>query len=154
MKNFSKEIIEIDGTEYTLFLNREGIVSFEKYSRAEKKKLEEIKNEIIEFAKNQKEVEITDDVNPFEDNEISEKEKIIDATAEAQTNLYKRLYWIMLYTEHKLPISKANELFDKACEEYGEEQIIALADQIMEDANSNRVNKDELKKLPALRPRN
>ena len=32
MKEFSKEIIEIDGKEYTLFLNRLGVVAFERYT--------------------------------------------------------------------------------------------------------------------------
>lgn len=153
MKNFSKEIIEINGTEYSLFLNREGIVAFEKYSRNESKKLQEIAKKLNEKAKTSVAFEVKDDANPFEDKEILENEELINETANAQSNLYKRLYWIMMYTDQKLTISEVNDLYDKACEEYGEEQIIALADQIVEDANSNKVNKDELKKLPALRPR-
>jgi hypothetical protein len=62
------------------------------------------------------------------------------------------MFWILLYTHHKLSLEKAEELFDKACEEYGRSQIIALEDQMVDDANKDRVTKENLKNLPALRP--
>ena len=42
-KNFSEEIIEIDGKEYKLFINRIGIVNWEKMTKAKRmgKALEE-----------------------------------------------------------------------------------------------------------------
>ena len=38
MKEFSKETIEIGGKEYTLFLNRAGIVAWEKFCKEYQKK--------------------------------------------------------------------------------------------------------------------
>lgn len=155
MKSFSKEIIEIDGKEYSLFLNREGIVSFEQYSKNETSKIKELTEKIKQITEqdNNSQLVIDDNANPFEDKKIIEKNEIIEEVETANKNLYKRLYWIMLYTEHKLSVSQASELYDKACEEYGMEQIHALADQIVEDANTNQVNNEQLKKLPALRPK-
>ena len=61
----------------------------------------------------------------------------------------------MLYENHKFSLSKASELYDKAVEEYGEGQIIALGNQMIEDANIDKFAKDnsELKNLTALRPK-
>ena len=36
MKELSKEIIEVNGKEYTLFLNRKGLVAWEKITNATK----------------------------------------------------------------------------------------------------------------------
>ena len=152
MKELSKETIEIDGQDYTLFLNRAGIVAWEKYARSEKKKIQNLKekyNSII----NEKVVEfdkLNDDTNPFEG-----LENVDDITNDAQIilNMYKRLYWIMLYSEHQLSISQASELFDKAVDEYGEEQIIALGDQMVNEVNTNPNKEKELKNLTALKPR-
>ena len=41
MKDISTNVIEIDGKEYTLFLNRKGIVAHEKYCIEEDKKLQD-----------------------------------------------------------------------------------------------------------------
>ena len=35
MNEFGKVIIEIEGKEYTLFLNRKGIIAWEKYAKEE-----------------------------------------------------------------------------------------------------------------------
>lgn len=151
MKEFSKEVIEIDGKEYTLFLNRKGIVAWEKFSRKEQEKLENSKSDYDElFEKDKQEVEITNETNPFEGLEkldnMSDDEKLLSTS-------YRKLYWIMLYTEYKLSIEEVNKLYDIACNEYGEKQLIALGVQMVEDANSNLINKNnELKNLKALRP--
>ena len=36
-KKFSEEIIEIDGKEYTLFMNRQGVVNWEKITKLKEK---------------------------------------------------------------------------------------------------------------------
>ena len=59
----------------------------------------------------------------------------------------------MLYEEHKLDYSKAKELFDQAIKEYGLDALGELALQMIEDANSNKNENNELKKLAALRPK-
>ena len=144
MKEFSKEIIEIDGQEYTLFLNREGIVAWEKFckkERAELKKLQEKYKDIV----SDEDVNITEDTNPFEGIED------IDNDAETISIMYERLYWIMLYTEHKFTPTQAKELYDKAVAEYGEEQIILLGNQMINDTNKDNVSKKNLKNLAALK---
>lgn len=143
MNEISKERIEISGVEYTLFLNRRGLIAWEKYSKEENRKLQEMQNKynIVE------DIEISDETDPFAGVEdFEEDSKIVSTT-------FKRLYWIMLYTEHKLSLTQVNELYDKACEEYGETQLIELAQQMIEDMNIDKVSKTKLKNLTALRPK-
>lgn len=147
MKEFSKEIINIGGVDYTLFLNRKGIVAWENITKATRQKssLEEkaekiIKDEIIE---------IKDGDNPFE---ISHADDIMDAESETK-GYYAKLYWIMLYENHPMDYSKAEKLFDQAVSEYGLDALAELSIQMLEDANINRNENNELKKLAALRPK-
>lgn len=142
MNEISKERIEISGVEYTLFLNRQGLVSWEKYSREENAKLQEMETKYANVNN-----EITDDTNPFE----AVNEELNDSEIISKT--FRKLYWIMLYTEHKLSLAQVNELYDKACEEYGEVQLIQLAQQMIEDMNIDKISKTELKNLTALRPK-
>lgn len=146
MKELSKETIEIDGKEYTLFLNRSGIVAWEQYTEKEKGKFEELgkKYKDIINTKTNDFDELPDDANPFESIEG------FDSDVEFFNNIYSRLYWIMLYTEHKLSISEAKALYDKACEEYGEAQIMLLAKQMIDEVNTNP--EKPLKNLAALKP--
>ena len=149
MKEFSEEIIEIAGTEYKLFLNRKGIVAWDKYAREENRKIQQIEIELF----NEKNPKITKETNPFEninENAGEENDKIV-------SNSYRKLYWIMLYENYKFNLDKVNELYDLAVKEYGEEQLIALGNQMIDDANTNRVQEPEketksTKKLQALRP--
>ena len=90
MKEFSKEIIEIDGQEYTLFLNREGIVAWEKFCKKEQKEVEKLQEKYKNIVSDEA-VSITEDTNPFEGIED------IDNDAETVSIMYERLYWIMLY---------------------------------------------------------
>ena len=144
MKEFSQETIEIGGVEYTLFLNRAGILAWEKYSKKDNESLLEARE--LYNKMNGEQEDIKEDTNPFED------ANLLLAKEDGILNSYKKMFWILLYTNHKLPISKTNELFDKACEEYGKEQVVALEDQMVNDANEDRVTKKDVKKLTALRP--
>lgn len=149
MNEFSKEIIEINNQEYTLFLNRKGIIAWEKFCKDESKKAEELKTKYDKIIDNPS-VEINDETNPFDGLEEIDN---FDEDKQLISTMFKRLYWIMLYTEHKFTIVQASKLYDMACEEYGETNIIALGQQMMEDANKDMVtNKNELKNLSALRP--
>ena len=142
MKEFSKEIIEIGDQEYTLFLNREGIVAWERFC---KKEQEEVQKMQEKYKNIEESINITEDTNPFDGIED------IDNDAEIVSIMYERLYWIMLYTEHKFTPSQAKELYDKAVAEYGEEQIILLGNQMIEEANKDNVSKKNLKNLAALK---
>lgn len=150
MKEFGKEIINIDGKDYTLFLNRKGILTWEKITNAISKAAEiEKKYDNLESIDISQEVEIKDGDNPFElaDNISSEFEE----DTEQMITMYKKLYWIMLYEEHKLDYKDVEGLWDKAIEEYGIDQLVELAFQMIEDANTNKT--ENLKNLKALRPK-
>lgn len=154
MKEFSKEVIEIDGKEYTLFLNRLGVVAFERYT-------EQIHNSVINTTEDVKklaekysgqELEIKEDTNPFDDEFLKESEELLERTEKHALEVSRRLYWIMLYTEHKLSLEEVGKLYDMACQEYGREQVDALGMQMIEEVNSNKLDneKKELKNLKAL----
>ena len=145
MKEFSKEIINIGGVDYTLFLNRKGIIAWENITKARrnKSKLEETINDINQ------DIEVQDGDDPFE---IAKVDEVLSAEDEA-IEYYDKLYWIMLYEEHKLDYSKVKELFQQAIKEYGLDALGELAAQMIEDANTNKTESNELKKLAALRPK-
>lgn len=149
MKEIGKEIIEIGGVEYTLFLNRKGIIAWEKYAKKEREIITELKKKADEV---KFEGEIKEDTNPFEGLDIVDE---IDKESEVTSLYFQKLYWIMLYENHKLSFEAAKALYKKACEEYGETQIIKLGSQMVEDANVNpkqNENQAQLKNLKALRP--
>lgn len=145
-KNISEEIIEIDGKEYTLFINRQGIVNWERKTKFQEK-AENIK-EIADNYSNDNDVEITDETNPFE----MYGSDVFDELSEIE-EMYSYFYWIALYTHHKFNLAQAKEIFEKAREEYGIEQLVALANQMIETANTDKF-KRELKNLKALKPKN
>lgn len=155
MKELSTEKIEIDGKEYTLFLNRKGLVSFEKITKLSKK-TEELKKKysaIIDMTEDDKPIDVKDDDNPFDyakDSEVTDTEKDILELKE----IYIKFYWIALYENHKLPLSEVSKLFDKAEKEYGIEQLILLANQIIDEVNKDRYENTEIKKLKALHQQN
>lgn len=157
MKEISQEVIEIDNKEYKLFLNRKGIVAYEKYCKEELKDLNEVRekyNDMIKTFESDEVVPINDDTDPFaglDDINDEDTEKNIALVHK----MYVKLYWIMLYENHKLSLNSVEELYNKAVEEYGESQIQALADQMMEEVNvaPKSEEKQNLKNLKALKPK-
>lgn len=154
MKEFSKEKIEIGGEEYTLFLNRKGIVSWEKITQLQKQaKTLENKYKGLQGIDldNDIPIEVKDGDNPFE---IAGSDEIdgIEEDEKKLRDIYVKFYWIALYENHKLPLSKVEELFNEAEKEYGLEQLVNLSNQMVEDANSNKYGA-KTKKLKALRPK-
>lgn len=101
------EIIELNGKEYTVELNRESILRIEQYTNL-KQSGQEISKPIYEDKSN---MEISDDENPFA-NEISEDE--IEKTTEDKEQLVKKImsraFWIWLYPQEKLSISQVEEI--------------------------------------------
>ena len=147
MKEFSKEIINIGGVDYTLFLNRKGIVAWENITKAARKKSDlEAK---VDKLQQEEDIVIKDGDNPFE---LGKADDILSAEAEA-IEYYTKLYWIMLYENHKLDYSEVQKLFNQAIKEYGIDALGDLAVQMVEDANKNQSENNELKKLTALRPK-
>lgn len=119
------EIIELNGVEYTLELNRDSFLKIDQYSNIQKS-METIQKDLYEHIE-----EIDDDTDPFAD-EISD-EAIEEAVNEKLNTLYKiieRAYWIWLYPNHKLSISQVKEIlkpyfdeekkFQWISEKYGE----------------------------------
>lgn len=143
-KNISKETIEIGGVEYTLFMNRTGLVSWERHT-----KLQEKGEKYQEQFKEDVEIEITDDTDPF----TMYSDIDVDESIEEAKEIYVEFYWTALYTYHKLNIKEARELFNKAVKEYGFQQLVDLALQMIEDMNTDKFS-GGLKNLKALRPKN
>ncbi len=151
MKEISEEIINVNGIDYKLFLNRQGMVAWEKFNKNENEQLSKMQDKYKDLLNNE-DVEIKEDTNPFENLENLEE---YDKDQEIVTKSYKKLYWIMLYTNHKMNINEVDKWYEDACKDYGEAQLIQLAQQMIEDANKNKIGDlKEIKNLPALRPRN
>jgi hypothetical protein len=154
MKDINTEKIEIDGKEYTLFLNRKGIVAYERYCIEENKKLEDFGKkfkDLLNRIDSDKNPEIKDDTNPFED--LDEVDEMVNE-AKCIINKTKKLYWIMLYEYHHLSINDAYELFDKAVKEYGEAQLVELGQQMIDDIQEDKYqDTSKLKNLTALKPK-
>lgn len=157
MKEFSKDTIEIDGKEYTLFLNRLGVVAYERYTEQIQNDIKDLTKQVIEAGQGleEKELVINDETNPFEDEFVKKAEELTSKAEENGLELSKRVFWILLYTNHKLTLKEASELYDKACKEYGREQVDELVTLMIAEVNSNKFeneNKD-LKNLKALHQR-
>ena len=154
MKNASTEIIEIDGKEYTLFLNRKGIVAYEKFCKEENEKIkkleEKYKTSIEKLEKSN--YEIDENTNPFEDLDDLDD---LESDLELEKTVFVKIYWIMLYENHKLSLEEVKKLYDKAVEEYGEQQLRDLVQQMIEGVNINAYDNEnkELKNLKALKPK-
>ena len=149
MKNMSEETIEVGGKEYTLFLNRKGVVAWEKDTEEVQKQLKDLENKYTEFEKTivSKKSKANDD-NPFEGLEDVDS---MEDDAILMHESFDSLYRIMLYTHHPMNRDEASEWYNKACKEYGEQQMMALGSQMLSDMNMD-TNQQELKKLKALRP--
>lgn len=152
IQEFSKETIEIDRQEYTLFLNRKGLVSWEKFAKVSKQaeKMRHKYEKVYEEFESDEPIDINDDTNPFEF-ENSEQYDEAERDEKELIEIYVKFYWIALYENHKLPISQVSALFEKASDEYGIEQLIALANQMIEDMNINKYGEKQIKKLTALK---
>ena len=147
MKEISQEIINVKDKDYTLFLNRKGLVAWEKFCGEENKKISDLQKKYEDLFKD---VEIKDDTNPFENLDNVED---IEQDKDLVSKTYKRLYWILLYTNHQMSVSDAEKWYEDAAEEYGEPQLYELAQQMIVDMNTDKVNEAKpIKNLPALRP--
>lgn len=151
MKSISEEIIEVGGKEYTLFLNRKGVVAWEKDTEEVQSRLRELENKYSNFEQTiVSERKKANDDNPFEG--LDDVDGMED-DAKLMHETFDSLYRIMLYTHHPMNRDKASEWYNQACKEYGEQQMMALGSQMINDMNDDmNTNQQELKKLKALRP--
>ena len=161
-KSFSQEIIEIDGKEYTLFLNRAGIVLWEKSTKFDEfQKLLAKKYEGIDVLDDDAELVINEDTIPTD---LMNGLENLDEDEEKLRETIIKFYWIALSKFHNLKLSEVRELMDKAengtfqedgtpnDDAYGFEQLVALMTQMLENANSNLSQLNALKNLKALKP--
>ena len=103
------EIIELNGKEYTVELNRESLIKIEQYTNIQQAS-DKINKPIIEDKSN---IELADDENPFAD-EISEDEleqKSQEKEAEVK-KVFTRAFWIWLYPKEKLSLSQVSEILE------------------------------------------
>lgn len=118
------EVIELNGKEYTVELNRESIVKIEQYVKLQDT-IEKIQKPIYE---DKSEKEITDDENPFAD-EIDEDEfeRLSVERENALVKMYTRAFWIWLYPVEKLSYNQVTELLKPYLQD--EEKAQYLADK-------------------------
>ena len=148
-KNISERTIEIGEKEYTLFLNREGIVGWEKASN--------FQTRVIRFQTLAKKIqdgetayEVANDANPFElGKEEEPANEEYESALEDMRDVVAKFLWVATYTHHKLKVDEATDLYKQAEEEYGFDQMFQLLLEMVEDANSDMVSKR--KNLKALK---
>lgn len=121
------EVIELNGKEYTVELNRDSVVKIDQYINMNNA-MEIINNPIYE---DKSEVEISDDENPFgdikTDTEIIEMEK---KRAETLKKVYTRAFWIWLYPVEKMPLKKVEEILVEYLED--EDKAIYISQKYTE----------------------
>lgn len=137
------EIIELNGVEYTLELNRESFIQIDKICNVQKS-MEIIKKGLYEYVD-----EIDDNYNPFE-NSVSDEEidKEIKLKEDTLYKIVERSFFIWLYPNHKLPISKVKEIIkpyledEKKAEWIGEKlgQYLQECVEMRESYNKERKN--------------
>ena len=134
------EIILLNEVEYTLELNRDSFLKIDQYSNI-KKSMETVKKDLYEYYD-----EITDDVDPFaEEIKDEEIEKAVNEKVETLYKIIERAFWIWLYPNHKLGISKVKEIlkpyfeddkkFEWISEKYGEymEKCVQIRTEHLEE---------------------
>lgn len=116
------ELIELNGKEYKVELNRESIVRIEQYINMEEVSAIMSKQVFEDKSK----AEISDDEDPFstaiEDEEI---EKLAQEKVKAITKVYTRAFWIWLYPQEKLSLKEVAEILKPYLEDESKAQYIA-----------------------------
>lgn len=113
------EIIELNGEEYTLELNRDSFLKIDQYCNI-KKSMEIINRGFYDYIN-----VITDDTNPFATTITDEDiEKEIKLKADTLNKMVEVSFWIWLYPNHKLSISKVKEIVKPYLEEPDKSKFI------------------------------
>ena len=114
------EIIELNGVEYTLELNRDSYLKIDQYSNIQKS-METIQKDLYEHIE-----EIDDNTNPFA-NEISEDdiERAANEKLETLHKIIERAFWIWLYPNHKLVISEVKKILEPYFDDTDKFQFIS-----------------------------
>jgi len=117
------EIIELNGKEYTLELNRDSFLQIDKICNIQKS-MEIINKDFYEYVE-----EIDDNYNPLE-NAITEEslEEEVKLREKTLRKLVENSMFIWLYPNHKLPISEVRELLKPIIED--ENQVEELGRKV------------------------
>lgn len=136
------EIIELNGIEYTLELNRDTFLKIDQYSNIQKS-MDIIHKDLYDYVE-----DVTDDIDPFA--EKLDDEVIENAIKEKLDTLHKiieRAFWLWLYPNHKLNITQIREIlkpyfdddekFKWISEKYGEylQKCIEIRNEYVEQKN-------------------
>ena len=114
------EIIELNGKEYTLELNRDSFLQIDKICNIQKS-MEIIQKGLYDYID-----DIDDNYNPLENLTTSEDmEKEVTLKEETLRKIVERAFFIWLYTNHKLTISQVKELVDPYLEDEEKSSFIA-----------------------------
>lgn len=108
------EIIELDGKEYKVELNRESALKISQY--VDMDKLEQKMNEVLYEDKSQE--EIKDGENPFEDEKtFDDALNLAQEQEHMMVDAYSRAFWIWLYPCEKLDFSKVQKMIEKSLQD-------------------------------------
>lgn len=140
------EIIELNGVEYTLELNRDSFLQIDKICNIEKS-MRILKENPYEYVE-----EIDDNYNPFED--VMSEEELDEFVEEKETVLKKlveRAFFIWLYPNHKLTISQVKEIVAPYLEDEEKSNFIGdkLGYYLQECVNIRESYNEERKNLRA-----
>lgn len=103
------EIIELNGKEYTVELNRESVVRIQQYTDIEEAEKKIQATPITDKTNS----EIIDGENPFEEKiDDEEIEKMVEEKEQIIKNVICRAFWIWLYPVEKLDFSKVKEILE------------------------------------------
>lgn len=104
------EVIELNGKEYTVELNRDSVVKINQYINMNSA-INIIDKPIYEDKSN---IEISDNENPFADI-ISDEELIKQSQIREETlrKVYTRAFWIWLYPIEKMPIKEVAKILEE-----------------------------------------
>ena len=113
------EIIELNGVEYTLELNRESFLQIDKICNIQKS-MSIIQRGLYDYVE-----EIDDNYNPFEnipsDDDI---DKELELKSQTLQKLAERAFFIWLYPNHKLTITQVKELLKPYLEDESKSEFI------------------------------
>lgn len=114
------EIIELNGVEYTLELNRDSFLQIDKICNVQKS-MQIIEKGLYDYVD-----EIDDNYNPLE-NIVSEEEmeKEVKLKEDTLRKIVERSFFIWLYPNHKLTISQVKEIVDPYLEDEDKASFIA-----------------------------
>ena len=101
------EIIELNGVEYTVELNRDSFVQIDKICNINKS-MEILNRGLYEYIDDQ---ELDDNYNPFENATTDEDiEKEVELKQNTLKKITTRAFFIWLYPNHKLTLSQISEI--------------------------------------------